>query len=115
MKNNKINAIILNDSQTILVSGGSTITRVVKTTLEGVAVTVLSGLIIGEGKNFISDVSLTDEKWEERKTKHGQNAFLDNLKCIGGPVNVVSNAYYKTHNKVVDVARKPWLGKSKED
>ena len=115
MKNNKVNAIILNDNQTILVSGGGTVSRIVKGTVEGVAITVLSGLIIGEGKNFISDVSLNDDKWEEKKSKRGQNAFLDNLKCIGGPINVVSNAYYRTHNKAVDIARTPWRGKSKED
>ena len=117
MKENKISAIILSDNETIMVSGNGSISRVVKTTLEGLAVSALSHLVTGEIGRFVADVSLNDQAWEAKKEKRGKTPFLDNLKCIGAPINAASNMYYKTHNKVVDIARTPVLGsiKSKED
>ena len=97
------------DEEELSVCGCGTVSRIATGVFEGVAISIISGLVLAEGKNLISDISLNDEAWKERKAKRDKGAFLDNLKCIGGPINAASDAYYRAHNKIVDVARTPWM------
>ena len=114
MQNNIQNIFLLGNDQLMFVSGGGTIKRIAQGVFEGVAISVLSGLVLAEGKNLMSDISLNDNAWDEKKKKHASNAFIENFKCVGGPLKAASGAYYKAHNKVVDFARKPWWSSNKD-
>lgn len=110
MKKNKeiCEVSALSDNQLLLISGGSgTISGIAKGVFEGVSVAVLSSAIIAEGIKLMGDISLSDKDWERKKARHDTNSFIQNCKCIGGPLKATSGLYYKAHNGVVDVARTP--------